>query len=119
MSRKSAKRNIGLLLVILLIAGGFAAYKFKASLEPMPAGPAQLIRNDGKRPLSTILHDLEERHIIRSAAATGFYARINKKVVVVEAGTYSLAPGMTVDDVLKALTDPVSVKVTVPEYYWI
>jgi UPF0755 protein len=119
MSKKSRKRNIGLFLLGLVFAVGFATYFFNLKLQPMEKGSPQLVRYDAKQPLSNILHDLQERKIIRSAAALGLYARVKKKVIVVEAGTYSLSPGMTADDILGALTDPVSVKVTVPEYYWI
>lgn len=119
MSRKSVKRNVGLFLIGLLVAGGFAGYTFNSKLRPEPAGPAQLIRVDAKVELSTELHILQEKGIIRSAAALGFYARVKKRESVVEAGTYSVAPGMTADELLKALRTTVSVKVTVPEYYWI
>jgi UPF0755 protein len=119
MSKKSRKRNFGLFLLGLIFAVGFAAYFFNLKLQPLEKGAPQLVRYDAKQPLSNILHDLQQRKIIRSAAALGLYARVKKKVIVVEAGTYSLAPGMTADDILGALSDPISVKVTVPEYYWI
>lgn len=118
MSRKSVKRNITLFLLGLVLAGGFAYFKFESNLQPTAKSSPLLVRYDGKMPLSTILHDLQEKGVIRSAAALGFYARIKKKVSIVEAGTYSVAPGMTADEVLKALVTPVTVKVTVPEYYW-
>jgi UPF0755 protein len=117
--KKSARRNIALFLFGLIVAAIVAGYIFQAKLQPTESGPAQLIRFQAKLPLSSVLHDLQERGIIRSAAATGFFARVRKKESVVEAGTYSIAPGMNVDEVLKALTTPVTVKVTVPEYYWI
>lgn len=119
MSRKSAKRNIGCFFLGLLLAGVATVYIFNTKLQPTESGKAQLIRYEAKEPLSTILHDLEKRGIVRSAAAIGFYARVRKKESVVEAGTYQLAPGMNADEVLKALRTPVTVKVTVPEYYWI
>ncbi|HWA82062.1 MAG TPA: endolytic transglycosylase MltG [Fimbriimonadaceae bacterium] len=119
MSRKSVRRNVALFFLGLLIAGGFALYSFNSKLRPLASGPAQLVRVDAKVELSTELHILEEKGIIRSAAATGLYARVKKRESAVEAGTYSLAPGMSADEVLSALRKPVTVKVTVPEYYWI
>ncbi|HVT11745.1 MAG TPA: endolytic transglycosylase MltG [Fimbriimonadaceae bacterium] len=119
MSRKSVRRNVALFFLGLLIAGGFTLYTFNSKLRPVASGQSQLVRVDAKVELSTELHILEEKGIIRSAAATGFYARVKKRENAVEAGTYSLAPGMTADEVLKALRTPVTVKVTVPEYYWI
>jgi len=119
MSKKSkAKRGIGCFLLGVLIGGAFVVYKFNDNLKPTSASPAKLVRYDAKQPLSTILHDLEEKGIIRSASATGLYARIKKKETIVEAGTYSVAAGMSADEILKALRTPVTVKVTIPEYYW-
>ncbi|MFI5385497.1 MAG: endolytic transglycosylase MltG [Fimbriimonadales bacterium] len=117
--KKSAKRNIGLFLLGVLLAGGFALYRFNANLKPTEPGPAKLIRYEAKKELSTVLSDLQERGVIRSAAAIGLYARIKKKGIVVEAGTYSVSPGMTADEVLQSLRTPVTVKVIVPEYLWI
>jgi UPF0755 protein len=119
MSKKKVKRNIGLFFLALIVGGGFGAYQFNANLQPTTSGPAKLVRYEAKQPLSTILHDLEEKGVIRSAGAIGFYARIKKKETIVEAGTYSLAPGMTADEILKALRTPVTVKVTIPEYLWV
>lgn len=119
MSGKSAKRNIVLFLLALGAGAGFGFYKLRSDLRPEPKGVARLIRYDRKQPLSTTLYDLEQKKIIRSATALGLYARYRKMGGVVEAGTYSLAPGMEPDAVLRALRDPVTVKVTVPEYFWI
>jgi len=116
--RKKAKRNIGCFLLGVIIAGGFVAYKFTSDLQPTPPGAAKLVRYDAKQSLSTILHDLEDKNIIRSAYSVAIYARIKKKESFVEAGTYSVAPGMTADEILKALRSPVTVKVTIPEYLW-
>ncbi len=119
MRRKKAKGKFGWFLIGLLLAGGFALYIFDSKLQPTPSGPPILIRYEGKVPLSSALHDLEGKHVIQSAAVVGLYARIKKKETIVEAGSYSVAPGMTADDVLKALRTPVTVKVTIPEYYWL
>lgn len=119
MKKKSTRRNLILFLIGLLLAVSFVAYRFNANLQPTAPGTAKLIRYDAKTELSTALRDLQARGVIRSAAAIGFYARVKKKGIVVEAGTYSVAPGMTADEVLKALRSPVSVKVTVPEYFWV
>jgi UPF0755 protein len=119
MSRKSVKRNIGLFLLALVVGGGFGYYRVRESLKPTDPGKPQLVRYEGKEPLSTILHDLEKRGVIRSASALGLYARVKKKSSVVEAGTYEVTPGMTADEVLKALSGPVTRKITIPEYYWI
>lgn len=119
MSRKSAKRNIILFLIALGVGAGVGIYKLRSDLRPEPKGAARLIRYDRKQPLSTTLYDLEQKKIIRSATALGLYARMQKMGGVVEAGTYSLAPGMEADAVLHALRNPVTVRVTVPEYFWI
>ncbi|HTQ09975.1 MAG TPA: endolytic transglycosylase MltG [Fimbriimonadaceae bacterium] len=116
---KTAKRNVGYFLLGIFLAGGVAAYIFQLKLRPASPGTAFYIRIQAKEPLSTALHDLQERGVIQSASALGLYARVKKKESIVEAGTYSVAPGMTADEVLKALRTPVTVKVTIPEYYWL
>lgn len=119
MSRKKAKRNIGLFLLGIVIAGGYAGYLFKQNLEPLAKGNPLLIRSEAKQPLSNVLHDLEEKKVIRSATALGLYARLKKRNVTVEAGTYRVSPGMTADQIFDSLAHPVLIKVTIPEYYWI
>lgn len=119
MSVKKVSRNIALFLIGLALAGGYAYFRFQENLKPMPAGPAQVIRYPAKMPISTVLSDLEKRGIIKSAAAMGVYAKYRSKVVAVDDGTYSLKPGMTTNEVFKALQTPITVRVTVPEYYWI
>lgn len=119
MRKRSAKGKVIFFLLGIVLAGGYAAYTIRAKLEPLPKGKAQLVRVEKKSPTSTILSQLEDKGIIRSAAATGFYARYKKWPASIEDGTYRLSPGMTSDELIKALNSPVTVKVTVPEYYWI
>src|SRR5579862_6745177 len=119
MSKKSAKRNLRLFFLGVVVAVGVAGYLFESELRPCSPGTAIYVRVDAKESLSTALHDLQRRGVIRNAAALGFYARLKKRETIVEAGTYSVAPGMSDDDILKALRTPVTVKVTIPEGYWI
>src|ERR1044072_5366455 len=119
MSRKKTKRNISLFFLGLIIAGGYVGYLFNQNLQPMPQGQTQLVRSEAKQPVSNILHELEERKVIRSATALGLYARFKKKNVTIQAGTYRVSPGMTADQIFNALAHPMLVKVRIPEYYWI
>jgi len=119
MSKKPARRSFGYFLIGLLLAGGVAVYLFQSKLRPTPAGTAIYVRIEAKEPLSTALYTLQEKGVIQSASALGLYARIKRKASVVQAGTYSVAPGMTADDILKALRTPVTVRVTIPEYFWL
>ncbi len=119
MSTKSAKRNILLFCAGIVLAAGYGYHRWTQNLEPISRGEAQLIRYDKRSPLSVVLRDLEERHIIRNAAALGLFSRFNHGPAAVESGTYSLAPGMTAGEILKAVKRPVTVNVTVPEYFWV
>lgn len=118
MKKSTLKRNLFFFLLGLILAGGYALNQMRTKLQPLEHGPAQLVRIEKKSPISTILSQLEEKKIIRSAAATGFYAKWKKWPAMIEDGTYRLNAGMSADQIVKALQDPITVKVTIPEYFW-
>ncbi len=119
MSRKSIKRNLSFFLVGIILAAAYAGYTFQQKLKPTPPGSPQLIRIAKRTPTSTVMSLLEDKGIIRSAAATGFYARWKKWPALIQDGAYRVAPGMTGDQLIRALQERIEIKVTVPEYFWV
>ncbi len=113
------KRLLSLLALLLLLGFGAGAMWFRSSLAPLPKGADQLFRWPRSESLSTVLKELESKKVIRSASALGWFAKYKRTEGPVRDGTYSLRPGMTAEEVLKALQKPLRQLVRIPEGWWI
>jgi UPF0755 protein len=109
-------RNVGL-AAVGLVGGtvGGAYYYVSSGIAPEPKGPPRYVRYATPLKLSAVAKDLQEKGVIRSANALGWYARYTKKQTPISTGTYSVFPGMTADELLSALQKPIRNMFRVPE----
>ncbi|MFN3963363.1 MAG: endolytic transglycosylase MltG, partial [Fimbriimonadaceae bacterium] len=116
-----AKKGKALLVVglaALVIGAGAVGYAGQA-LRPMPTGPSKYVRYETAASLALIFHDLEQQGIVRDGRAARVYARLKGAPQPIAPGTYQVAPGMTVDQIIAALKKPVQRMVRIPEGHWI
>ncbi|MEQ1823182.1 MAG: endolytic transglycosylase MltG [Fimbriimonadaceae bacterium] len=109
-------RNVGL-AVVGIVGGsvGGAYYYVSSGIAPEPKGPPRYVRYTTSKKLSAVAKDLQDKGVIRSANALGWYARYVKKQTPIASGTYSVFPGMTADEVLATLQKPIRNMFRVPE----
>ena len=112
--RKAAKALLFVLAGLALVAS-IAAYFVYAQLQPMAAGSKKYIRFEPSKPLPVALTHLEGKGFLRNAKVAHLYARFRKRAQPVPEGTYELSPGMTVDELLEALQNPVRNMFRIPE----
>lgn len=116
-----AKKGKALLVVglaALVIGAGAVGYAGQA-LRPMPTGPSKYVRFETAASHALIFHDLEQQGIVRDGRAARVYARLKGAPQPIAPGTYRVAPGMTVDQIIVALKKPVQRMVRIPEGHWI
>jgi UPF0755 protein len=113
------KRSLGLLLVALLVGSAAAFAWMRVRIAPMPAGDVVLERFQSPTPLAEALEGLAARGVVRDASALRLYARFRGAPDPVRVGTYRTRPGMTADEVLAALRQPIRRMVRLPEGWWI
>jgi UPF0755 protein len=103
-------------LAVVAVAGGFFA--FRSMIAPVPVGAKRYVRFDKTVELGPALARLEKEGLLRSSLATGLYAKLKRKEAKVREGTYSLSPGLTADQLLAELQNPVRQMVRLPETNW-
>ncbi|RYG32866.1 endolytic transglycosylase MltG [bacterium] len=119
--RKSLKKGwiVALVLgtVVLVGVGGGAAWLSNGT-KPVAGGKEVLLRYEGRKPLQTVLNDLQRRGIVRDARAASVWARLTKKPSLVPTGTYRLRPGQTLEEIVSELQKPIRHMVRIPETNW-
>lgn len=93
-----------------------AAYRTLSS--PAPEGKERFIRFDRKLSASEALEVLESQGVIRSALAARIYRSFNRQPGEVAKGTYLVRPGMSLEQLFKALKTPIRQMVRLPEAKW-
>ena len=83
----------------------------------MPKGKSAFFRVDREERLSAALETLESKGVVRNASATELYAKLKRLGSVVEAGTYSVAPGMSASALLASLRKPIVESVYLPGWW--
>lgn len=102
--------------VLLLAAAGLIGYGwFKGELAPMPAGPPFYVHYRQQRSFIKVVFELQEKGVVRNSRVLRYYAQWKHEANPVPEGTYQFHPGMTVDEVLKALHSKIRQMVRVPE----
>jgi UPF0755 protein len=114
---KRTRRFFLSLLLLAGIAGGTTVW-LRENLKPMAPGPKRYIRWETTQRLPGVLTQLQRRGIIRNRDAARVYAWFRRTPGLVGTGTYELAPGMTVQEVLRELQKPIRQMVRVPETNW-
>ncbi len=85
----------------------------------MPAGEPVFIKLEEGATLGTALKKLQEEGVIRSAERSAQAIRLFRLPATVQVGTFSVAPGMTLEEAMKSLQKPVRRMVRIPEGWWI
>ncbi|HEY3780904.1 MAG TPA: endolytic transglycosylase MltG [Fimbriimonadaceae bacterium] len=114
------KRRIALVVVLvvlvsILIAVFLGLRWFKSELQPMPIGPSFLVRYSAEKPFTMVAKDLQRRGVVRDSKVFEYYVKYRHQLRPVAEGTYRFNPGMTVDQVVKALHSPLKQMVRIPE----
>jgi len=104
-------------VLILCIAVGVGI--LSAGWRPTSPGSERYVRLGRQMSLNQALIDLESEGIVRDAKAARIYAKWKKAPGIVEAGTYALKPGMSLDEVFASLRKPIRQMVRIPEGWWI
>jgi len=112
------RRKLLQVVVVALAIVAIPGLWFNHLLAPMPVGPEVLVRFDKKTSLRTVLGELAEKGVVRNASAMSLYARLRRDAASVSVGTYSLKPGMTAGEILRALREPLTQIVRLP-IHWI
>lgn len=111
-----AKRRRGLkvaiialiVLVVIAVAGAVAAYSwYQGQLRPVAPDSKQRVRiivesGMGPKMIGTLL---KEHELIHSTAGFDWYTRLTGTSNVLQAGTYSLSPSMSLPDIISHLKD--------------
>ncbi|HRJ27624.1 MAG TPA: endolytic transglycosylase MltG [Fimbriimonadaceae bacterium] len=105
--------------LILLAAFGLAVAWLREGVEPTTARPARPIRFESPQPLESVFVELEKMGVVRDARRANLWARLNRINPVVNAGTYEVKPGSTLEQIEKMLRRPVRRMVRIPEGLWI
>lgn len=103
-------------MVALVVGLGVLAVQLTS---PTPSGAAKYVRFDKPTLASRAYQRLETENVLKSSWATAVYAKVTGKSRDVQPGTYRIKPGMTVDEALNALRNPVKKMVRLPEGWWI
>jgi len=109
-------------LLVLLVLAGVAAFGWwtwlKGQIAPTAKTKPFYMRFGETTPLPAVLEALQQRGVIRNAAAFETYAKLKRKTAPVETGTYRVNGGMTANQILITLKHPVSQMVRLPETNW-
>ncbi len=120
MPKSKKRRKLGCIIFVLFLVvlglGGFAGWTwFKNELAPMPEGKVFLVRYPKAKSFEAVLGDLHGKGVVRDVAVLNLYARWKHENLRVPEGTYSFQPGMTADEVLRALRSKLVQMVRIPE----
>ncbi|MFY9234262.1 MAG: endolytic transglycosylase MltG [Fimbriimonadaceae bacterium] len=102
-----------LLLAVLSLGGGYLW--MRNGIAPTAKAPAKLMRFDRTTGLVVALDRLKSEGIVENPRAIRIYAWLARKPSFVREGTYSLAGGMSADEVFSALQKPIRQMVRIPE----
>lgn len=108
-------RKLLVVALLLAIAAGGTYLWMRANVAPGQPGEPFLVRYDRARGLQTVLEDLKARGVVKNPAALRLYVWLYRKPAWIGAGTYSLRPRMSADDLLSALQSPIRQMVRIPE----
>ncbi len=120
MRRFKLIRRLGALVIVGGIVGGawVVQYVRNGTKPTETADTPRYERFDKATALADALAKLEHDKIIRSAGAMRLYSIWRRDGGMIAAGTYSLHPGQTADEVLDSLRKPIRQMVRIPETNW-
>ena len=118
MARKKKSGKGYFLLGLIALFGGGGAW-FKTQIDPVEKGPKQTFVFAKPRGLSGVLTEFQTKGIIKNACAAKVLSVMNGSRKMLNPGVYQVAPGMSAAEVLSSLSNPIKLKVMIPEAKWI
>lgn len=115
----SGRSKAAVAVLVLLAATGSAGAWLRSGLVPTSPAEPLYVRFEKQTPLARALEIAKEEGAVRNPKAVHFYASLKRQTRAVPSGTYQIRPGMTADEILKALRTPVRQMVRIPEGWWI
>lgn len=118
---RGKKGGKGCLVFIIATVTIFGGIGFWASslVGAMPTGPAQMIVITKPRGTSSLLNEFQEKGIIKSAFTAQVLVVLGGNKRIINPGVYRVNPGMSTQEVLTALRNPIKQLVRIPEEKWI
>lgn len=112
--KTSAK--VGLFFVVVAaVAVGGSYYWLGKETAPTASTPKRYMRIASKTTWSDAVEMLQKEGLVRNAGAASLYSKINRKNFNIAAGTYEVAGGETLDELMTSLKTPISLKFRFPE----
>ena len=117
---KKALKRMGCGLLSLGVLGTATAYyAYSQAVSPMPTGEPQMVRIEAPTGRKVMFRKLERDGVIRNAQAADFLAKMKGAPEGFKRGSYAVKPGMSVEEVIKALQTPIRNMVRLREGWWI
>jgi UPF0755 protein len=111
-----------ILVVLILLAAGTAWYGWswlKRETAPMPTAANFYIRFEPGTSVQAALTELQERKVVRNPEAAKYWIKYKELPSTIQSGSYELHAGMSLGAIMRALQDPITQMVRVPEGWWI
>lgn len=115
---KSAKLGIAAVVLLGAVAAG-GWFWLNEQVKPTAPGKDFFVRLKAGSSLQSTFDLLQEKGVLRSSGNALLYVKLRGRQQKVAQGTYEFHPGMTIDEVLKALQKPVRRMILVKEGRWI
>lgn len=103
----------------LVAAGLFGWMGLNNAIRPLPPGDPLFVRFESGTTLDSALKTLSQKGVVRNPDASKLYLRLTGRTASVRRGTFEVAPGMGLSEVMKALQSPIRRMVRIPEGWWI
>lgn len=94
---------LSLVFVVFLIGVGGVYRWYQANLSPTAAGNEKVLVVQKGETIDELSKRLEENGLIRSSIAFRIYLRVNSKNPLVQAGTFKIKSGLSIEDLLQVL----------------
>ncbi len=120
MAKRRRLKN-GVLLILVAFATVAVLTWFLAGLRaaaPRREGRKLTFRYETSIRLPAVLNDLQRLGILRNALAARFLALLQRRPSLVPAGSYIVSSGMSADEILNRLRNPIVLLVRLPETDW-
>lgn len=117
--RKFFRRLILSLLAFVLLTAAGGAYIVRQGLQPTASGEPVIVRFEGNVTRRVAFSRLEKEGVLRNAAMTEVWARFTNQPTTFAKGSYSVRPGMSPEDIIKSLAQPLQNRVRLREGWWI
>lgn len=115
---KKVKKIFGGLVAIALAGGVGGAAWVSKEVGPTAPGDKKLVRFDGGKSFNAAMAEMERLGVVKNPTAMNIYAKFRGKFEAFRAGTFEVRPGMTADELFKALNTPLKQMVRIPEGWW-